>query len=129
MNDLRYALRTLAKSPGFTLVAVATLALAIGANSAVFTVVNSVLLQPLPFRDPGRLYAVSYLPTNLPMELPPGLDDRFYLEYRRHDLRFERVSGYQRQELTLSGVGDASRLPGARADAAFFDVLGVHPTL
>src|SRR5436853_567887 len=103
-QDLRYGWRALRRTPAFTLVAVATLALAIGANSAVFTVVDRVLLQPLPFRDPGRLYAVSYLPTNLPFELPPGLDDRLSLEYRRHDLRFERVTGYQRQELTLSGV-------------------------
>src|SRR3989441_10707846 len=120
---------TLFRSPAFTLVAVLTLALAIGANSAVFTVVDRVLLQPLPFRDPGRLYAVSYLPTNLPFELPPGLDDRLYLEYRRHDLRFERVTGYQRQELTLSGVGDATRVPGARASATFFPAPGGQPAL
>src|SRR5881392_3644750 len=128
-QDLRYGWRALRRTPAFTAVAVATLALAIGANSAVFTVVDSVLLQPLPFPDPGRLYAVSYLPTNLPFELPPGLDDRLYLEYRRHDLRFERVTGYQRQELTLSGVGDATRVPGARAGATFFAVLGVQPAL
>src|SRR5437870_5435147 len=128
-QDLRYGWRALRRTPAFAFVAVLTLALAIGANSAVFTVVDSVLLQPLPFRDPGRLYAVSYLPTNLPFELPPGLDDRLYLEYRRHDLRFERVTGYQRQELTLSGVGDATRVPGARASATFFAVLDVHPAL
>ena len=128
-QDLRYGWRALRRTPAFAFVAVLTLALAIGANSAVFTVVDSVLLQPLPFRDPGRLYAVSYLPTNLPFELPPGLDDRLYLEYRRHDLRFERVTGYQRQELTLSGVGDATRVPGARASATFFAVLGVQPAV
>src|SRR2546429_8508897 len=128
-QDLRYGWRALRRTPAFTLVAVLTLALAIGANSAVFTVVDRVLLQPLPFRDPGRLYAVSYLPTNLPCELPPGLDARLYLEYRRHDLRFERVTGYQRQELTLSGVGDATRVPSARASATFFAVLGVQPAL
>src|SRR5438477_8381797 len=125
-QDLRYGWRALRRTPAFTLVAVLTLALAIGANSAMFTVVDSVLLRPLPFRDPGRLYAVSYLPTNLPFELPPGLADRLFLEYRRHDLRFERVTGYQRQELTLSGAGDATRLPGARASATFFAVLGVR---
>ncbi len=126
-QDLRYGWRALRRTPAFTAVAVATLALAIGANSAVFTVVNSVLLQSLPFRDPGRLYLASYLPTNLPFELPPGLDDRLYLEYRRHDLRFERITGYQRQQLTLSGAGDATRLLGARVSATFFDVLGVQP--
>ena len=128
-QDLRYGWRALRRTPAFTAVAVATLALAIGANSAVFTVVNSVLVQPLPFRDPNALYAVSYLPTNLPFELPPGLDDRLYLEYRRHATRFERITGYQRQELTLSGVGDATRLPGALASATFFETLGVQPVL
>src|SRR5690242_9640431 len=127
-QDLRYGWRALRRTPAFTTVAVATLALAIGANSAVFTVVNGVLLQPLPFRDPGRLYAVSYLPTDLPFEWQ-GVDDRLYLEYRRHVARIDRVTGYQRQELTLSGVGDATRLPGARADASFFEVLGVQPAL
>jgi putative ABC transport system permease protein len=128
-QDLRYGWRALRRTPAFTLVAVATLALAIGANSAVFTVVNGVLLQPLPFRDPGRLYAVSYLPADLPFEVPPGVDDRLYLEYRRHVARFDGITGYQRQELTLSGVGDATRLPGARTDASFFEVLGVQPAL
>src|SRR5438132_3293284 len=128
-QDLRYGWRALRRTPAFTTVAVATLALAIGANSAVFTVVNGVLLQPLPFRDPGRLYAVSYLPTDLPFELPPGVDDRLYLEYRQHVSRFDRITGYQRQELTLSGVRDATRLPGARASATFFEVLGVQPAL
>jgi predicted permease len=128
-QDLRYGWRALRRTPAFTAVAVATLALAIGANSAVFTVVNSVLLAPLPFRDPGRLYAASYLPADLPFELPPGLDDRLYLEYRAHVSRFEQVAGYQRQALTLSGAGDATRLAGARASANFFEVLGVQPAL
>src|SRR5262245_13228794 len=128
-QDLRYGWRALRRTPAFTAVATATLALAIGANSAVFTVVNSVLLAPLPFRDPARLYVVSYLPTNLPFEVPPGLDDRLYLEYASHVKRFERVTGYQRQELTLSGAGDATRLPGALVSASFFEVLGVQPAL
>src|ERR1051325_7661154 len=127
-QDLRYGWRALRRTPAFTTVAVATLALAIGANSAVFTVWSGVWLRPLPFRDPGRLYAVSSLPTDLPFEWQ-GVDDRLYLEYRRHVARFDRVTGYQRQELTLSGVGDATRLPGARADASFFEVLGVQPAL
>ena len=128
-QDLRYGLRALRRTPAFTAVALLTLALAIGANSAVFTVVNNVLLRPLPFRDPGRLYVVSYLPTNLPFELPPGLDDRLFLEFRRHAGRFEGVTGYQRQQLTLSGVGDATRLLGARVSASFFEVLGVSPAV
>src|ERR1051326_5964576 len=133
-QDLRYGWRALRRAPAFTTVAVGTRPPALGGHhgvvtSAVFTVVNGVLLQPLPFRDPGRLFAVSHLPADLPFELPPGVDDRLYLEYRRHVARFDRVTGYQRQELTLSGVGDATRLPGAEADAGFFGVLGVQPAL
>ena len=128
-QDLRYGWRALRRTPAFTMVAVATLALAIGANSAVFTVVNSVLLAPLPFHDPGRLYVASFLPTNLPFELPPGLDDRLYLEYRSRATHLATVTGYQLQEGTLSDAGDATRFRGARVGATFFDLLGVQPVL
>ncbi|MGH7713303.1 MAG: ABC transporter permease, partial [Gemmatimonadaceae bacterium] len=127
VQDVRYGLRALRRTPAFTFVALVTLALAIGANSAVFTIVNNVLVQPLPFRDPNRLFVVSYVPTNLPFEVPPALYDRLYLAYRERTRVFEDVSGYQRQQVTLSGVGDATRLLGARVSASFFRVLGVSP--
>ncbi|MGH7694399.1 MAG: ADOP family duplicated permease [Gemmatimonadaceae bacterium] len=128
-QDVRYGLRALRRAPAFTIVAVLTLALAIGANSAVFTVVSNVLLKPLPFRDPSRLFIVSRIPTNLPFELPPGLDDRLYLTYRERARSFESVAGYQRQQVTLSGVGDAARLFATRVSANFFSVLGVAPAI
>jgi len=129
VQDVRYGARALRRTPAFTVVAVLTLALAIGANTAVFTVVNSVLLRPLPFRDPSRLFLVSYTPTDLPFEVPPGLPDRTWLAYRERARTFERVSAYGRSQVTLSGVGDAVRLAGARVDANFFSVLGIAPVL
>ena len=128
-QDLRYGWRALRRTPAFTTVAVATLALAIGANSAVFTIVNRVLLAPLPFREPGRLYVPSFLPTNVPFDLPPGLDDRLYLEYRRRATRLTDITGYSQQDMTLSDAGDATRLSGGRVAATFFDLLGVQPVL
>ena len=125
-QDVRYALRSLRHTPAFTSVAVLTLALGVGANTAVFTVVDRVLLRPLPFRDPGALYLVSQLPKDLPFELPPGLADRFYLSYRGRTRAFENVVAFQRAELTLSGVGDATRISGARVGARLFSTLGVQ---
>jgi predicted permease len=129
LQDVRYGLRALRRTPTFSVVAILTLALAVGANSAVFTVVNGVLLRPLPFRDPGALHLVSYLPTELPFEISPSLPDRLYLAYRERARTFERVAAYQRSQVTLSGAGDAARLSGARVGADFFGVLGVAPVV
>ena len=127
VQDLRYAFRALRRAPGFTVVAILTLALGVGATSAVFSVVDGVLLRPLPFRDPGALYAVSYLPADLPFRLPPSLVDRLFLSFQERQTSFERVTAYQRSQVTLSDVGDAVRLTGARVGAEFFAVLGVSP--
>jgi putative ABC transport system permease protein len=131
VQDVRYGARALWRTPAFTIVAVLTLALAIGANSAVFTLVNSVLLKPLPFRDPERLFLASYVPIDLPFEVPPGLADRAWLDYRQGARAFEKLTAYVRMQRTL-GAGDASdaaTVAGARVDASFFGVLGVSPML
>ncbi|HEX9105806.1 MAG TPA: ABC transporter permease [Longimicrobiales bacterium] len=129
VQDVRYGVRALRRTPAFALAAVLTLALAIGATSAVFTVVNGVLLRPLPFPDPDRLFVVSYLPTDLPFDLPPGMADSQWLTYRDRQRSFEPVTAYASSAANLSGAGEATRLFGARADASFFRVLGVAPLL
>jgi predicted permease len=129
VQDVRYGIRSLRRTPAFTVAAILTLALAIGANSAVFTVVHSVVLRPLPFRDADRLFLVSYLPLDIPFQLPPILADVQWLPYRERQQSFERASAYHRFAANLSGTGDATRLTGARVTADFFPVLGMSPAL
>ncbi|MDE3136713.1 MAG: ABC transporter permease [Acidobacteriota bacterium] len=116
--DLRYALRMLRKSPGFASVAVLTLALGIGANAAIFSVVNGVLLRPLPFPQPNRLVTVTDL-------YPKGA-----LEFMRASFRSLDVAGYRASVgLNLTGVGQPVRLYGDKVSANFFAVLGVQAEL
>jgi putative ABC transport system permease protein len=124
-RDFRYALRSLRKSPGFTVVTILTLALGFGANIAVFTVVNGVLFRPLPFPDPGRLFLISYQSR----EGGLGLFDRDYLEYQRHVQAFEQIATFNEDSATLTGAGEAARLPTADVTSSFFSVLEVNPAM
>ena len=118
IQDLRYGLRQLRRNPGFTAVAVLTLALGIGANSAIFSLVNGILLQPLQFGEPDRL-------VSLTDSYPQGA-----LVAMRANLRSLEVAGYSDgQELNFTGLGDPIRLHGAAVSADFFSVLGVRPEL
>ncbi|MEO8025600.1 MAG: ABC transporter permease, partial [Bryobacteraceae bacterium] len=128
-QDLGYALRWLRQSPGFTAVALIVLALGIGANTAVFTVVNGVLLQPLPFPESDRLVLVSKLPKDHRYPSGPSLIDRDYIEFRQHADALERVATYGPMQVTLSGTGDPLRLPAAEVTSGFFDVLRVEASL
>lgn len=128
-RDLRYTLRNLYKSPGFTVVAILTLALGFGANTAVFTVVNGVLLRPLPFPSPGRLFLISYQSKQGVFENQPGLYDKDYLEYRQHNQSFEQIATFNEDSATLTGAGDAARLPIAMVTSSFFPVLQVNPAI
>ena len=128
-QDLRYALRSLRKSPGFTALAVLAMALGIGANTAVFTVVNGVLLRPLPLVQPERLFLISYMPRIGPLAGRPGLSDQDYLEFQRRTHAFERMTMFSGGQVTLTGAGDAVRAQMGLVTASFFPVLGVDPAM
>jgi predicted permease len=129
VRDIAYAARTLARSPGFAIIAVLVMALGIGANTALFTVVHSVLLKPLPFADPDRLvmlYERSF-DTNYPFNVvAPGI----YAEWEKNAHSFEGMAIFGSSSYNLSG--DAGQLPErietARVSADFFPILGVKPT-
>jgi predicted permease len=128
IQDLRYGLRQLRRSPGFTLVAVATLALGIGANTAMFSVVNSVLLRPLPFLQPDRIVQIlkQYKDgTGSSVSVP------LFNYWRDHNQVFENVTafGVLPIGLNLANSGEAERVPGVRVMAGFFRVLGIQPAL
>lgn len=121
-QDLRYGLRMLRKSPGFTAVAVLTLALGIGANSVIFSVVNAVLLRPLAFRDSGRLCLVMESLPSFP-ELGPSYEN--YQDFRDQSKSFEGVAAEHPQSVTMTGQGDPERLLGQFVSASLFPLLGV----
>ena len=125
-----FAGRSLRRNPGFTSVAVLTLALAIGANTAVFTVVNGVLLRPLPFADPDRLMVVSYWPTYAKGRLgAPALLGRDFVTFSQANRSFDRVAMIIPHGARLTGAGDAVTIPGALVTADFFSVLGIKPAI
>jgi predicted permease len=122
-NDLRYALRTLLKNPGFALVAVLTLALGIGANTAIFSVVNGVLLRALPFPQPERIVRVW---TATAEERQSNHSAGDFQDLRREQQSLQAIAGYRNAVLTVvPRGGDGQQLNGAYVTAEFFDVLGV----
>jgi predicted permease len=121
-HDVRGALRRLGKTPGFTIVALVTLALGIGANTALFSVVHAVLLQSLPFKDPERLYWIWSRHTSTdryPFQVPE------FCDYRDQNRTMEAVAGFANWSANLTGDGPAERLVGLRVSDNFFDLLGV----
>ncbi|MGC2696282.1 MAG: ABC transporter permease [Candidatus Angelobacter sp.] len=123
LQDARFGLRMLRRSPGFTVVAVLTVALTIGATAAVFTVINSVLLRPLPYENPNRLVTIA---TFMPRENSEVTASPQYNAYRSNSRVLEDVGAYSPEDFNVSGAGDPERLPGAIATASFFTTLGVH---
>src|SRR4030081_998396 len=124
--DLRYALRMLAKSPAFTLIAVLTLGLAIGANTAIFSVVNAVLLRPLPYPQSDQLVRVFGKQPQL--DLAPNSPANF-LEWKEENQVFERIGTYVGKGFNLLGGDKPERVIGARVSADLLQLLGVQPAL
>jgi len=128
IKDIRFGLRSLAKRPAFTAIAVITLALGIGANSAIFSVVNAVLLRPLPFKDPDRLMVVwerreSSGNSNLP------LSGHEYSAFKERTNVFEALTIVQPNGLNLTGRGDPSMVDVLEVSTEYFSVIGVPPML
>ncbi len=127
-QDLRYGWRLLARNPGFTLVAVLTLALGIGAISAIFTVVNGILLRDLPYQDPDRVVLVWDNFSRLQMEQIPSLAVE-YFDYREQSRVFSELAAYRRRNLNLSGGSGPERIAAAAVSASLFPLLGVRPAV
>jgi putative ABC transport system permease protein len=123
LQDLRYAFRLLAKSPGFTAIAVLTLALGIGANTAIFSVVNGVLLRPLPFRDPSRL--VLALEKNPAFKGLSSVSYQNFLDWRDQSHSFESMEATRAATITLTGAGEPERLNVQMTTAGLLPMLGI----
>ena len=124
--DVIYALRGLGKSPGFTVVAVITLALGIGANTAIFSVINTVVLRHLPYRSPERIVFIWSASDSFPREtLTPGR----LLDFREQLTSMVAVAGISQIPLNLTGSGEPERINASSVSSSFFDILGVPPLL
>jgi putative ABC transport system permease protein len=131
LHDLRYAVRLLGKNPGLTAVAIVTLALGIGANTAMFSAVNAVLLRSLPFRDPGQVVVLwetnpqveGFIGQRLPVKL------QSYLRWKRDGKSFEEIAAYRTWTVNLTGVAQPQRINSTTASSNFFHRLGVNAEL
>ena len=127
-RDIRYAVRRLSKDVGFTVAAVVTLALGIGANTAIFSVINAVLLRPLPFHDPDRIVAVwqenrAFNLKNSPIAMGN------YVDFRAQSKAFDQMGAVEARQFQLTGDADAEQVQGGLATSSLFAVLGVKPSL
>ena len=125
-QDVRFALRTLWTNRGFALIAVAALALGVGANSAIFSVVNAVVLRPLPYKDPERLVAL-WVGLNQKGFEELEVSAPEFTDFRTRSTSFERVAAYGASGFNVTGAGEPERIQGLFATADFFPALGVEP--
>ncbi len=128
LQDLRYAARTLRHHPGFTIVAVLSLTLGIGANTAIFTVVEAALVRSLPYREPDRLVHLWETRQSRQFQQMEASYPNFE-DWQRDNTVFESLAGYNRTNFSLIGTGTPERVSGTRVTANFFEVLGVQPQM
>lgn len=131
LQDLKYGLRVLLKSPGFAATAILVLALGVGANTAIFSVVNAVLLRPLPLKEPDRLVLVWHVP---PEKSFPGVktfsvSPANYLDWQNQNHVFDKIAAFQRPSFNLTGRAQPESVTAGTATADFFSVLQVQPIL
>jgi len=127
-SDIRYAVRSLLNNPGFSLVAVLALAIGIGANTAIFTVVNAVLLRPLPFGEPDRLYRIAAAPQNRP-DAVINMADPAVLSLQKETTTFEAIGSYNGGMKSLTGLGEPLEVLAPEVTANFMSLLRVEPQL
>jgi putative ABC transport system permease protein len=125
-QDLRYAWRSYLKAPGFTLLVMTTLALGIGASTAIFSIVNGILLRPLPFHEPDRLMFITEANKSGNSISVSWMN---YLDWRARQHSFDGLAVSRNNQSTLTGAGQAVRLTGRRVSANFFQVVGVQPSM
>src|SRR5277367_5299427 len=125
-EDIRYGLRVLSKSPGFTVVTVLTLALGIGANTALFSVVNGVLLNPLPFHHPDELVALSESKPNFAQG---SISYPNFLDWQKDNHTFSAMAITRSNGFSLTGMGEAEQVNAEFTSSDFFSLLGVKPVL
>ena len=127
IQDVRYAFRTLAKNSGFTTVVVLTLALGIGANTAIFSILHAVILSPLPYREPHQLVLVWLY--NLGLKSPTQLSYPDFLDWQRNARSFEQMAAFTWHDYNLTSPGTPEHLDGSEVSSGFFDTLGVKLAL
>lgn len=129
-NEIRYAVRALARESGFTVICVVMLALGIGANTAIFSIVDGVLLRPLRYREPDRLVSLREILPSIAQTYPSlPVSARHFMEWRQRCSSFSSLSAIMPRAATLTGVGEPERLRTARISANLFDTLGVQPAM
>lgn len=130
LQDLRFAIRQLRKSPGFALTTILTLALGIGATTAIFSLINAVLLRPLPFPQPDRLMSVGLIHTSVTKSGPPeSLSYPDFFDWRTRNRTFESLASYHGDNHTLTGNGTPRQLEAQTVSSEFFRLLGINPLL